>query len=147
MLRSLTIALCGGAAAGLVIALAALALGFGVPVPLWVLAGVLVATIWWGAVRILPDGDHDLTAEPVAQHPPRSAGLDRRTRLLETRLRGAGWGQATTPSALHDTIREIVADRPDLASLPPNLDAYLQSAPRPLSRAQLRTILREMSTL
>lgn len=146
-LRSLLIALVCGAAAGLAVALIAVALDFGVSVALWIFAGILIATIWWGALHVVPDGEQDAGGEPVPQHPPRSAGLDRRTRLLETRLRGAQWGHATTPSALHATINEIVANHPDQTPLPPHLRAYLDAEPRPLSRAHLRTILRELSTL
>ena len=137
--RGLVVAVIAGAAIGTAAAVVGLVLGFGLPLPLWTLGGMVVAVAWWGLRQLLPE------IESEAQ--PWSTGVDRRTRVLETRLRGAQGGRSTTATALHDTIAEIVEARAANAPLPDRLQTYLRSEPRTLSRAQLRTILRELTRL
>lgn len=143
--RGLVVAVIAGAAIGTAAAVVGLVLGFGLPLPLWTLGGMVVAAAWWGLRQLLPEIESETVPEP--QHPPRpwSTGVDRRTRVLETRLRGAQGGRSTTAGALHDTIAEIVAARSSTAPLPEVLQTYLRSEPRSLGRAQLRTILRELT--
>ncbi|WP_312678579.1 hypothetical protein [Microbacterium sp.] len=145
--RGLIVAVIAGAAVGTAAAVAGLVMGFGLPLPLWTLGGIVVAVAWWGLRRLLPEIESEAVPEP--QHPPQpwSTGVDRRTRVLETRLRGAQGGRSTTATALHDTIAELAETRAANAPLPDRLQTYLRSEPRTLSRAQLRTILRELTRL
>ncbi len=146
-LRRLLIAVLTGAAiAGVVAGLLVLA-GFGVRVDLTVAIGAVSGAVIWffHSVVVLPDDASE--PEPVERRGTASVGLDRRTRVLESQLRGAQTGLAMTVGALHETIAHLARERAGDGPYPPALGAYLRSAPRPLSRTQLRTILRELTAL
>lgn len=128
----------GAVAAGLAF------LGFGVRGDVWILAGLVAAVAVWFFREVFDSGQEPPVAEPY-DPPPLfwSIDSDRRTRALESQLRGALRGNATTVTSLHRTIEDLAqaGDGP----LPPATARYLASDPRPLTRAQLRTIIRELT--
>jgi len=146
-LRSLAISAGVGVGVTLAVGGLALLLGFGIPLVVWMLAGLVIGVAtWWLRGITVPD-ETDRVAEPRPTDIPTTGQLDRRTRVLESQLRGAQSGRDMTVSALHATIAEIAARRRPSAPYPPNLAAYLNTEPRALSRAQLRAVLRELTRL
>lgn len=145
--RSLLVSVAIGVGIGAAAALALMLVGFTAPILTWALLGLVAGVAVWAWRHLVPEGVGEAVDEPVPAPRPRSAGADRGARLLEGRLRGALWGNATTISALHTTIDDIAHDRAGDGPYPPALSAYLHADPRPLSRAQLRLILRELSDL
>ncbi len=121
--------------------------GFGIPLDAAAAVGAVTGMIVWffSTVFVPPQDESD--TEPVERRGAASAGIDRRTRMLESQLRGSQLGFAMTVTTLHETISALALARGGEGPYPPALTAYLRSDPRPLSRAQLRTILRELTTL
>lgn len=146
-LRALVRAAAAGAIGGTLIGTLALVVGFGVPVGLWTLAGLILAVAWWALTHLATPTEADRIDEPSAVPAPRSTQLDRRTRVLESQVRGAQPGRDMTASALHRTVSDIARARAGDGPYPPNLALYLNADPRPLSRAQLRAGLRELTAL
>lgn len=148
MARSLMIAVAvGGISAGVTSAIA-LSLGFGLSPVVWALGGTLLALIWWSVVRLSAvTPAEDPVREPQGPPSPVSRALDRRTRQLAVQLRGAQTTSATTVTALHATISALAAARGGERAYPPLLAAYLNQPPRPIRRAHLRALLRELTDL
>lgn len=142
--RSPAIAVGIGVGVGAVASGGLLLLGFGVRMDVWVLTGLAVAVTVWFFRDVFDPGHEPPMAEPHdAPSTYWSIDSDRRTRTLEGQVRGALRGNATTVTALHHTIDRIA--RASDAPLPPATARYLASEPHPLTRAQVRTIIRELT--
>lgn len=138
------LALALGAIVGLGAGLLYATQGVIVSLPVWALAGMLVAAAWLLLRLLLDLPASPRLAEPDVDGAARGGTTDRELRQLEAQVRGALEGSETTVSTLHATIAHLAhLQRPD-GDYPPALAAYLHSAPRALTRAHLRTILREL---
>lgn len=138
------LALAIGAASGALAWGAAALLGFGAPLVLWVLGGALIGLVLWTVRHVLPAVEDDGVEEPTAPVDPWPSGVDVRTRVLESRLRGALQGRPATADLLHQTIVTIASERDTPETRSRALHSYLNAQPRTLTRAELRTILREL---
>lgn len=142
--RSLLVAAGAGLTAGAAAGALLLWMGFGLRIDVWLLVGLVTALMLWFFRDVLESGQEPPVTEPHEPPvSPWSLDVDRRTRTLEAQLRGAQRGTGTTVTTVRDTIEKIV--RHDDRPVPPATARYLASTPRPLSRAQLRTILRELT--
>ena len=144
--RSLLRALVVGTLLGTALGVALLVLRFELPLVAWALAGAAVGLAWWALGHLLPD-DGEVPPEPMAPPTSHPSDPDRETRALHAQLRGAASGNDTTTKALHRTIGDLARERAGDGPYPPALAAYLRADPHPLSRARLRTILKELTRL
>ena len=138
-----------GLGSAVIVGISLVLLGFGIRLDALCLIGVVIAVSCWFFARVFDPADDSTGGEPISPPRQRSIGLDRRIRALESQLSGARTGRAMTVSALHDTICQLAAKRSDdnePGSSDTALRRYIDAPPRPLSRAQLRTILRELSS-
>ncbi|GAA3903446.1 hypothetical protein [Microbacterium invictum] len=139
LLIAAAIGLGTGALAGVLLTV----IGFGLRLDVWVLVGLVTAVAVWFFRDVFDSGQEEPLDEPQEPAPAFwSLDLDRRTRTLEAQLRGAERGTGTSVTTLHRTIEKIAhaTDGP----LPPATARYLASEPRPLTRGQRRTIIREL---
>lgn len=141
------VALLCGAVLGALAWTAALLMGFGAPLLVWTLGGGLVGVIWWMFRHVVPSDPGEGVSEPRTPDEAWPSGVERGARLLESRIRGARQGRPDDLAALHATIADIVRDRGVDPSAAPAVHAYLSAPPHTLTRARLRTILRELVDL
>ncbi|GAA5032044.1 hypothetical protein GCM10025738_13790 [Microbacterium fluvii] len=139
--------LLGGVVVALIGATAFALIGFGIRWDAWALAGMGAGLVVWFFQRVFVAPDDQ--SEPAPMMPRRFGALDvdRRTRAWESQLRGSQGSRPMTVGALHTAITALADELADGRPLPPTVDAYVRSDPRPLSRARLRTIIRELNSL
>lgn len=128
-------------------------IGFGLRLPFLVLLVVALVAGRWFLTTVLDPAPADATPVPEpGADAPTHRNLDRRVRVLETRLWGVQPTHGMNRTEVARTIADLAERRRGLAGadgpLPPALAEYLSTEPPPaLSRRRLRTILQELSRL
>lgn len=151
--RRLLLGCAAAAAATVLLGLLLQLLGFGLRLPFLVLLVLAVVAGRWFLATVLDPAPTDATPvpEPGADAPV-IRNLDRRVRVLETRLWGVQTAHGMNRTEVARTVAELTERRRQQsgadAPLPPALAEYLSTEPPPaLSRRRMRTILQELSRL
>ncbi|SDE26718.1 hypothetical protein SAMN04489747_2967 [Auraticoccus monumenti] len=141
------------AAAAVVVGLLLELIGFGLRLPFLILLVVAAVVARWFLGTVLDPAPTDVTPVPepgvVA---PVNRNLDRRVRVLETRLWGVQPAHGMNRTEVARTIADLTERRRQVSGhegpLPTVLAEYLSTEPPPaLSRRRMRTILQELNRL
>ena len=121
--------------------------GFELDLPFWTLLGLLIAVVAWFSKRFVGYDEPIARSLDDGSERNRSLNLDRRVRMLESRLWGNQPQHRMNATEVHHDLTLLADQRLRGRPMPPALADYLDHEPRPLGRAQLRTLLKELMAL